>query len=499
MNSAASSRVAPLRDFSDRLSPMVVKELRHGLRTRFFTSALILFHWLLIMLLGSTMVGVSTEQVNELFWILSLIAMLGAVPIRGFTALASELDSNTLDMLTLTSISSFRIVWGKWTALFSQSLLLMCSLLPYIVARYQFGGVEILREIIGLIFLLLGSALATAAFVGFSSQTTRLVRGMLVVALSAGLLPLGVFVNVFVNESGGDSMLRSFLALPIWQMALFVIGFLGVTTYGVYFFLALGASMIAPPSENHSTVKRLVSFTALLSLLMLGLFLTTAVSSDAGFWAFAPLMILTLLNGMDLLTESLPKLPTVVLPIVKQKKLPTRLLGSFLYPGWCSGVFLYLVLAVMPMTLLTVMTGVRRGSFDDEFFSVMACFLIAPLVPVCVRVNRKDYFVNWWAVTMIQVGLGILMAVFCGATGSRDLAGIGMFTPITTLFGAAIGSSRSSGVLGAGVGISLIWAGAAIALAIREWPRIRELEAEAELMLLREKNAASPAPSPLSS
>lgn len=499
MNSAASSRVAPLRDFSDRLSPMVVKELRHGLRTRFFTSALILFHWLLIMLLASTMVGVNTERVNQLFWTLSLVAMLGVVPIRGFTALASELESNTLDMLTLTSISSFRIVWGKWSALFSQSLLLMCSLLPYIVARYQFGGVEILREVIGLIFLLLGSALATAAFVGFSSQTTRLVRGMLTIALAFGLIPLGVFVNVFVNESPGDSMLREFLALPIWQMALFVIGFLGVTTYGVYFFLALGASTIAPPSENHSTVKRLVGFTALLSLLLLGLFLTKSFSPDAGFWAFVPLMILTILNGMDLLTESLPKLPTVVLPIVKQNKLSPRMFGIFLYPGWCSGVFMYLVLASMPMVLLTVITAARRSSSNDEVWMVMACLLLAPLVPVCVRVSRKDYFVNWWAVTMIQVGLGVLMAVFCGATGSRDLAGIGMFTPITTLFGAAIGSSKTNGVLGAGVGISLIWAGAAIALAIREWPRIRELEAEAELMLLREKNAASPAPPPPSS
>ena len=202
---------------------------------------------------------------------------------------------------------------------------------------------------------------------------------------------------------------------------------------------------------------------------------------------------------MDLLTESLPKLPTVVLPIVKQKRLPTRLLGVFFYPGWCSGVFMYLVLAAMPMTLLTVMTAARRGSSNDEFLLIMACFILAPLVPVCVRLNRKDYFVNWWAVTMIQIGLGILMAVFCGATGSRDLAGIGMFTPITTLFGAAITSGRSGGVLGAGVGISLIWAGAAIALAIRELPRIRELEAEAELMLLREKNAAPPAPPPLSS
>ena len=31
-----------LQDFSDRLSPMVVKEMRQGLRTRFFSVAIIL-------------------------------------------------------------------------------------------------------------------------------------------------------------------------------------------------------------------------------------------------------------------------------------------------------------------------------------------------------------------------------------------------------------------------------------------------------------------------
>lgn len=37
-----STQLPQLQDFSDHLSPMVVKEMRQGLRTRFFTAALIL-------------------------------------------------------------------------------------------------------------------------------------------------------------------------------------------------------------------------------------------------------------------------------------------------------------------------------------------------------------------------------------------------------------------------------------------------------------------------
>ena len=50
-----------LRDFSDRLSPMVVKEMRQGLRTRFFTAALILFH----VLLGLLMCGPAMAQLSS--------------------------------------------------------------------------------------------------------------------------------------------------------------------------------------------------------------------------------------------------------------------------------------------------------------------------------------------------------------------------------------------------------------------------------------------------
>jgi hypothetical protein len=45
MNNAPA---ALLRDFSDRLSPMVVKELRHGLRTRAFVALLTSFQIFMI-------------------------------------------------------------------------------------------------------------------------------------------------------------------------------------------------------------------------------------------------------------------------------------------------------------------------------------------------------------------------------------------------------------------------------------------------------------------
>ena len=48
-----SATVAGLQDFSDRLSPMVVKELRQGLRTRWFGGLMLVLHGLLVLILRS--------------------------------------------------------------------------------------------------------------------------------------------------------------------------------------------------------------------------------------------------------------------------------------------------------------------------------------------------------------------------------------------------------------------------------------------------------------
>jgi hypothetical protein len=156
-----------LRDFPDWHSPMVVKELRHGLRTKFFSLALIQFHVFLALLIGSILLGASPSIINALFWSLSLMVLLAIMPLRGFAALTSEASEGTLDMLTLTNMSAIRIVYGKWAALFGQTLLVASSLLPYMVARYHFGGVELVQELATLVISVLLSALITAALVAF--------------------------------------------------------------------------------------------------------------------------------------------------------------------------------------------------------------------------------------------------------------------------------------------------------------------------------------------
>ena len=73
-------------------------------------------------------------------------------------------------------------------------------------------------------------------------------------------------------------------------------GVLVLVVYAVYYFLALGSSRIAPPSENHSTLKRLIALAVHGALMVTGLLLCLhGKDPDIALLAYLPLMFLTLI------------------------------------------------------------------------------------------------------------------------------------------------------------------------------------------------------------
>lgn len=452
------------RDFGDRFSPILVKELRQGLRTRFFTIALLLFHSFIILLLATVTLGTPVEVVNGVFWGIAGLMLLVVLPLRAFNALNAEAADGTLDMLTLTSISSFRILHGKWVALFSQSVLMAGSLLPYMVARYFFGGVEILREAVALLVLVLGSGIMTAALLAFSSQASVILRLLLLAGVGFGAVPLGVFTAFLVSSSQADMVLREFFALAGWEQWSIILGVLALSVYTIWYFLALGSSRIAPPSENHSTRKRVIAFGAHAALMIIGLLLCY-LSSDAenAAWALVPLLGLTLIACMDVMTEEMPRFPTTVAALARRGRFGS-LAGRLLHPGWASGVLFSAVLCVMTMMVFVGIAHQEnswRGDTGPCLFFL--CFFLATFTPVLVRINRTNIFANWWAVQLCMVAAGILLSMFCEVMRARDFAMLGVLTPVTTLFGTeSIGYQSRGRVLIPGSIFSVVWLIAAL-------------------------------------
>lgn len=470
-----------LSDFGDRFSPILVKELRQGLRTRFFTAALLLFHSLIILLLTSVLLDAPVEMVNGIFWGIAGLMLLLVLPLRAFNELNAESSDGTLDMLTLTSIPSSRILSGKWVALFGQSLLMAGSLLPYMVARYYFGGVEILRESAALVVLVLASGIITAALLAFSSQKSVLLRIALAGGVGFAATPLGFFTAFLVASKEGDSIVREFLALAAWEKWSLCGGIVALAGYVIWFFLALGASRIAPPSENHSTRKRVIVLAAHALLTLIGWLLACfGHEAEYAMWAFVPLLPLTLLAAMDVLTEDMPRFPTAMVGLAGRGRVGS-LLGRVFHPGWPSGVLFSIILCVLTMSVLgAVVLKAGYWNWDDEFVVSMFLLLLAVFPPVLIRINRSDPFVNWWVVQVCMIGSGILLAIFCEGVGMRELGFIGQFTPITTLFGAeAVEWTSGDSVLQFGAGFAVLWMVAACVRAFLNFPTYTALENEA--------------------
>jgi hypothetical protein len=477
--SSPSSPLRLLRDFPDWHSPIVVKEMRHGLRTRFFTIALLQLHVALGLLMISALAGASQEIITNTFWGITLVLLLAVMPVRGFAALSSESRGGTLDMLTLTSISSFRITYGKWLALFSQTLLVASSLLPYMVARYQFGGVEIPREMAALAVLVLASALSTAALVGFSSQKSILLRMLLLVGVGITTFPFAIMVMVALIETVGDDVMRNFLNLEGWEQSAMIGGLLLYTGYGVYVFLSLGASRIAPPSENHSTVKRLVAFGVIGLLGVVGCCLATIhPNPNTTAWVLMPAVIFTLIVGVDVMTEAMPRYPTVAAPFVARGRF-AQLLGRVLYPGWASGVVFYFVLClpVAAAGWCTWTDTYSAGRLDSDVMAFI-CVLAANVVPVCVRICQKNRFAHWWTVQLILFTLGALIIAIVEVTGLNRIGTLGLATPGTAIMALGISWSYRNEFTTWAVVIGFLWVLLAVCLAAIEMRTYRRLEAE---------------------
>lgn len=309
-----------MTDFPARLSPMLVKELRQGMRTSLFAVAFILLQTFMVLCFVANIADPGSTDANGFFWFFIITALLVVQPLRGFNALSSEYQLNTMDLIQLTKLSGWRITLGKWTALNAQTLLFITGVLPYLVMRYFFGNVDLILDLVTLLLLGLGSALASAITIGFSVFRNFLLRGVLVVGSAFGVIGLFVAVkeDIFRNGIAADE------AVALALLAL-------CSLYGCFFFLAFGASRIAYQSENLSTAKRLAALT------MCGIaYCFFLLPVDLGFYIIFAVAVILSFAAIDAVTEALPNYARVLIPF--RKNFITRGFALFFAPGWISGL-----------------------------------------------------------------------------------------------------------------------------------------------------------------
>lgn len=379
----------------DRLNPIVIKELRQGLKYRSFLLSFIGLQLAMIMSMFFYITSaVSTRGdlrgADVFFWAMLNLLLLLLMPLRGFQALYEELNGKTLELLFLTRMTSWKITFGKWIALVIQSLLMISAILPYFVLRYFLGSIDITQNLFALGGTILGSVVLMAVGVGLSCITSKVLRVLIFLGGALALWFMGVGLFAFMSFGGMVSGGPSSGGLPTWDETLaLVIG----SVLAIAFFIEYGASRIAPPAENHARWKRAIGF------LVLVLFIGVAIVSGDSEILLAPLIVL-----VPLMVGSLCD-PLHRIPGAYKSRLEIPGLYWFLLPGWPSG-FLY------TLSMLLIHSGTFMILDHDEevvlFFFMLTNALLFPYV--LIRIFKWLQFKPLLSYLAYQV-IGLLFAI----------------------------------------------------------------------------------------
>ncbi|ATB50523.1 ABC transporter permease [Corallococcus macrosporus DSM 14697] len=262
--SAAGGRLAAVESLSqrwgDRLNPLVVKDLRQGLRTRVFwvCFSLLLLACLMVALVAYVETRGQGYAHHGRGYFFSFFLCLGfihffVIPYSAYRSLAREREDETWVLVVLTGLGSRRILRGKVASFLVQAALYASAVGPFLLFSYFLNGIALSTILVvlalggaWLVFLTVAGVCAATladgrmgrAFVHFG------VLGALGLALAQGL------GGAYAMTESGERLLRD-----------------TEFTYGVLFALMLmlldgwllfeaAASRLALPTEDYSRGPR---------------------------------------------------------------------------------------------------------------------------------------------------------------------------------------------------------------------------------------------------
>ncbi|HEY0601444.1 MAG TPA: ABC transporter permease [Herpetosiphonaceae bacterium] len=232
-------------------NPVLVKELRG--RMRGARAFIILTVFLLILAVPTVLIYLSVAEtvrydpfsagqyIGKSLFIgivsIALIQIMIVVPGQAASAITSEKESETYDLLISTLLPPWKIILGKLVAALAYALLLIVAVIPFMAVSFLFGGVtiqEFLLALLGLFVtvMLFGSiGILWSVIMRRSLAATIVTQATSVVVLLGIPFLLAVFAILFLSRSTEPLWASSRAFLYLWTMFL-----------SLHPFIALGSS-----------------------------------------------------------------------------------------------------------------------------------------------------------------------------------------------------------------------------------------------------------------
>jgi hypothetical protein len=295
-----------LEKIDDALNPIVVKELRQGVQSRFVVAVLLLFLLLQLLFIGIFLViwsvGGQLESSDfqagrEVFSVLQGI-LLGTcmvfIPAYTGMRLGAERSDVHVDLFFITTLRPRSIIAGKFIAALMLAILIFSACMPFMAFTYFLRGIDLpsIFFVIGLDFLTVTFTVMLAIFLAVI-PANRILKALLgLIGLFLGLMAFGYGLagTIFFLEFGVASMLDN---PEFWYSCLMVVLWT-IGIIGLMYTWSVG--LLSPPSANRTLPMRLWMTLLWLGSGLLLTFFSAQLGQDflLGIWIVAVCILLSL-------------------------------------------------------------------------------------------------------------------------------------------------------------------------------------------------------------
>lgn len=351
---------------SERVNPIVIKEVRQSLKSKQFTVS---FGLTLIAAVGWTLVAISM-MVPRIFYLPAGVPLLAGyfcilaaplmviIPLVAFLSLTAETEDRTFELLSISALSAQQIVYGKMASASVQILLYLSALAPSIVLTYLLRGVGLSS-----ILLLLGwTVILSIAETSLGMLLGAIARTRMLQVVAAVMFLGGLFWAMFIWLSFIISFGLPSMPIPGQSEFLISAGLASVLAAIVTIALRAAAAAIDFPSENHSTPLR----RRILALLGLICFWTIVLILMAKDMAVAQMMLITVFVSVLVIGTLMTGERGIISPRA-QRSLPQSFMGRVFLTWFYPGAGLGYVFIVCSFAAFVATIAALELTFAGEF------------------------------------------------------------------------------------------------------------------------------------
>lgn len=376
-----------LTRWSDRLNPILVRELQQAFSARAFMFVIalallaILVFALVVALQGEHVVGDGRDVFTAVLMVMAPVLML-TLPMQAFNSMQVELREGAIDQLQMSELSPRRIVRGKLLAISVLIAMFLAVFAPLLAVTYLLRGVDIPTILVSLalaILFALGAAavgMAAGAITAIKplQQIARVGVSFALAAMTIGSIGAMYELVREASRSNFDEIVATVAGLLV----------------GVVFMCQIASAILTHPYENRSTPFRVFAMaTTLLGFVMAWALARPTDLAEAGPGVMMAVTFCMIPFAIAWVTEPRELSPRVR-TLVPRRSVLALLAAPFL-PGSDRGLLFMLVLwavGAAGMFLLPALVGrVPHGS-TTRFVLLVIPYVI--IYAVTMRILRGN-------------------------------------------------------------------------------------------------------------